>query len=106
MAPGADVSNLRQLVQIITENIDKIEKLANDQGVTHPIIDDLYDSKSPGEKFTFQPDVLQASVLASSAASQLIATLKLPGFTLTERAAAVRWITSTFQANIDNIVDV
>jgi hypothetical protein len=93
MTPGADVSHLRQLVQIITENIDTIEQLAHEQGVSHPTIDDLFDSKNAGEKFTFQPDVVQASKLATSAASQLIATLKLPGFTLLDRSASVRWFT-------------
>jgi hypothetical protein len=99
MHPGAHISNLRQLVQIITENIDAIEQLAHEQGVAHPTIDDLYDPNDVRETFTLRPDVLHASMLAISAASQLVATLKLPGLMLLDRGNAVCWV--AFRNNIN-----
>lgn len=90
MSQSTDISYLRQLVQIITENVDAIERLAYEQGVTHPTIDDLCEPTDARETFTLQPDVIRASTLATSAASQLVATLKLPNLVLRDRANAVR----------------
>lgn len=89
MSVSTELSNLRQLASIITENVDAIERLAKQEGVTHPTIDTSYDPESEAEKFTIKPEVLEAAMLATSAASQLIATLKLPGLTLLDRANAV-----------------
>ncbi len=86
---GTPTSNLRLLANIILNNVDTIEKLATKQGVSYPTIDTLYNGDSQSEKFTIQPEVLNASLLATSAASQLIATLKLPGLVLLDRANAV-----------------
>nr|BBF98762.1 O-methyltransferase [Tricholoma matsutake]BBF98763.1 O-methyltransferase [Tricholoma matsutake] len=88
MSQSTDISYLRQLVQIITENVDAIERLAYEQGVTHPTIDDLCEPTDARETFTLQPDVIRASTLATSAASQLVATLKLPNLVLRDRANA------------------
>ncbi|KAF9492857.1 S-adenosyl-L-methionine-dependent methyltransferase [Pleurotus eryngii] len=85
---GTPTSNLRLLANIILENVDTIDKLAKEQGVPYPTIDTLYNGGSQSEKFTIQPKVLNASLLATSAASQLIATLKLPGLVLLDRANA------------------
>jgi hypothetical protein len=83
------ISDLRQLANIINSSVDAIDRLATEEGVAHPTIDTLYDPDSAGEKFVLHPEVLDAALLAISAASQLIATLKLPGSALYERASAV-----------------
>ncbi|KAF8990715.1 S-adenosyl-L-methionine-dependent methyltransferase [Cyathus striatus] len=79
-------SNLAQLVDIIATKVKDIEKLATDRGVRYPTIDTLYDARSSSEQFIFDPEVRDAAVIAISAASQLIATLKLPVPSLFERA--------------------
>ncbi|KAF8887615.1 S-adenosyl-L-methionine-dependent methyltransferase [Infundibulicybe gibba] len=85
-------SHLRQLIDIISKNVDIIENLSKMDGVDHPSIDDiytpLYDAESPEEKFTVKHEVFNAAMLATSAASQLIATLRLPGPPLFTRANA------------------
>ncbi|KAJ8519754.1 hypothetical protein ONZ45_g3358 [Pleurotus djamor] len=84
----SDVSNLRQLAILILDNVDIIDRLANEQGLSYPNIDTIYDPDAAREKFTVQPEVLTAALLATSAASQLVATLKLPGLSLLGRANA------------------
>lgn len=97
------VSNLRQLLAIISENVDAIERLAEQEGVTYPTIDTLYDPDSKSEKFTLKPDVINVAMLATSAASQLAATLRLPGVTLLERAHGVRRILVLYNNDPSNI---
>ncbi|KAF8870330.1 S-adenosyl-L-methionine-dependent methyltransferase [Infundibulicybe gibba] len=81
-------SNLRRLADIINKNVDIIESMSKEDGVVHPSIDDIYDVESPAEKFTTKPEVLDAALLATSAASQLLSTLRLPGLSLYVRASA------------------
>lgn len=85
----APVSNLTSLVNIIADNVSVIEDLANRMGTSYPTISDLYEPHSKQEELTLNPEVLSAAMLAVSAASQLAATLKLPGLTLLDRANAV-----------------
>ncbi|KAE9386492.1 S-adenosyl-L-methionine-dependent methyltransferase [Gymnopus androsaceus JB14] len=84
----APVSNLTSLVNIIADNVSVIEDLANRMGTSYPTISDLYEPHSKQEELTLNPEVLSAAMLAVSAASQLAATLKLPGLTLLDRANA------------------
>ncbi|KAF8889653.1 S-adenosyl-L-methionine-dependent methyltransferase [Infundibulicybe gibba] len=88
MSRSTHTSHLRQLADIINKNVDIIESLSKRDGVDHPSIDDIYDAESPAEKFTIKPEVLDATLLATSAASQLLATLRLPGLSLLARANA------------------
>ncbi|KAF9487241.1 S-adenosyl-L-methionine-dependent methyltransferase [Pleurotus eryngii] len=80
-SPETPLSNLRQLANTILANIDRFKNFAEKQGVSYPTIDTLYDRESQPERFTIQPDVLNAS-------SQLVATLKLPGLVVLDRANA------------------
>jgi hypothetical protein len=82
-------SDLKALAAIITENVDAIERLSQQTGTNHPSINDLYDPESRAEQFTIKLEVLSSALLATSAASQLVATLKLPGLSLLDRATAV-----------------
>ena len=80
---------LRQLLAVLTEQVDKIEGLAEKKGLPgYPSLDHLPDAKQ--DEFTTDPEVVQAAYLATSAASQLAATLKPSGLQAYERAAAVR----------------
>ncbi|KAF8887585.1 S-adenosyl-L-methionine-dependent methyltransferase [Infundibulicybe gibba] len=81
-------SHLRQLADIINKNVDLIENLSRKYGVDHPSVDDIYDPESPAEEFTIKSEVLDATLLAASTASQLLATLRLPGLSLLARANA------------------
>ncbi|TFK37298.1 S-adenosyl-L-methionine-dependent methyltransferase [Crucibulum laeve] len=80
------LTNLRQLATLINEQVDFIENLAEQQGVNYPTIDTIFNECNESEKFTTQAEVFDASLIAISAASQLIATLKLPVPALYERA--------------------
>ncbi|KAF8870322.1 hypothetical protein BD779DRAFT_1681279 [Infundibulicybe gibba] len=62
--------------------------MSREDGVDHPSINDIYDAKSAAEKFTTKPQVSEAALLAISAASQLLATLRLPALSLFVRANA------------------
>ncbi|KAF8520309.1 S-adenosyl-L-methionine-dependent methyltransferase [Gautieria morchelliformis] len=85
---AATMSDLKALAAIITENVDAIERLSQQTGINHPSINDLYDPESKAEQFTIRQEVLSSAMLATSAASQLVATLKLPGLSLLDRANA------------------
>ena len=82
-------SDLRNLAQIILDNVDIVDNIYKQSNLTHPSIGDIYDPGNPAEQLALTPEVLSASLLAVSAASQLVATLKLPGMTLLDRANAV-----------------
>ncbi|TFK36398.1 S-adenosyl-L-methionine-dependent methyltransferase [Crucibulum laeve] len=83
---ASQLTTLRQLAAIINENVEILEGLAASKGISHPTLDSIYNSASPEEQFTRLPEVLDASLLAISAASQLVNTLKLPGAAIYERA--------------------
>jgi hypothetical protein len=94
-------SELLALANIITDNVKIIHQIAENKGATHPSLDDLYSPSSANEALTIDPEVLSAALVATSAASQLVATLKLPGLALLDRANAVRW--SLFRYTSANI---
>ncbi|KAI4526448.1 S-adenosyl-L-methionine-dependent methyltransferase [Schizophyllum commune Loenen D] len=83
MAP----SNLRQLLRILTEQVNIIEDLAGRNGV--PGYPSLIERPTE-EQTTFIADsaVVNAAYLANSAASQLAATLRPSGLLLYDRAAS------------------
>jgi hypothetical protein len=82
-------SEIVRLAEIITENVNKIQRIADEAGIAHPSLNDPYDATTESEKLTITSDVLSAALVATSAASQLIATLKLPGLSLLDRSSAV-----------------
>ncbi|KAL1735490.1 S-adenosyl-L-methionine-dependent methyltransferase [Schizophyllum commune] len=80
-------SHLRQLLRILTEQVDGIEKAAEQKGLPgHPSLDDLPTEQQ--DAFLLDPAILHATYLATSAASQLAATLRPSGLLLHERAAS------------------
>ncbi|EIN13035.1 S-adenosyl-L-methionine-dependent methyltransferase [Punctularia strigosozonata HHB-11173 SS5] len=81
-------ANLTALTDIINKNVTIIQRSAEKQGLAYPSLDDIYDASRPNEALTIDPEVLSAALLAASAASQLVATLKLPGLALLDRANA------------------
>lgn len=81
-------SHLRQLLSIITEQIDKVEKLASQSGLAgFPALDDLPSAQT--DDFMINSEVVEALYLASSASAQLSATLKPAGMVILDRANAV-----------------
>jgi hypothetical protein len=83
------MSHLRQLLSILTEQIDKIEALAKRSGLKEfPSLEDLPSTKT--DEFLTNPDIVDALYLASSASAQLAATLKPAGMVILDRANAVR----------------
>ena len=84
-------SSLRKLLSVLIDSIDSIEAAAERRPVktSYPTIDDLFDPRSVAEQFAMLPEVVQAANLGVAAATQLAATLKLPGNTLRDRMFAV-----------------
>ncbi|KAL1759446.1 S-adenosyl-L-methionine-dependent methyltransferase [Schizophyllum commune] len=83
MAP----SNLRQLLRILTEQVDTIEDLAERRGV--PGYPSLIERPTEEQNwFIADTAVVRAAYLANSAASQLAATLRPNGLLLYDRAAS------------------
>lgn len=80
---------LRNLATIILENIDAIEELEKQQNVQFPTLNDPWDPSAPAHQFTLQANVREKALIASSAASQLVATLKPPARHLYERTGTV-----------------
>ena len=84
MAP----SNLRQLLRILTEQVNIIEDLAERRGV--PGYPSLIERPTEEQnRFIADTAVVRAAYLANSAASQLAATLRSSGLLLYDRAASV-----------------
>ena len=73
------MSHLRQLLSILTNAIDTIEQETSNSNVAYPTVDDIFNPDSPSEQFALKPNVLQASSLGASAASQIFTTLCGPG---------------------------
>lgn len=88
-------SSVRQLLNILTQCVDAIEAAAKEGGKTYPSLDDPFNPFSESEQFAMTPPIIQASIVASSAASQLAATLKLPGLSVIDKLTAVRFSVST-----------
>ncbi|KAL1661636.1 hypothetical protein GGF50DRAFT_90486 [Schizophyllum commune] len=83
--PGSCFSEI--LLRILTEQVDAIEKAAEQKGVPgYPLLDDLPTEQQ--DAFVLDPVILHAACLATSAASQLAATLRPSGLLLHERAAS------------------
>ncbi|KAL1696338.1 S-adenosyl-L-methionine-dependent methyltransferase [Schizophyllum commune] len=83
MAP----SNLRQLLHILTEQVNIIEDLAGRNGVSgYPSL--IERPTEEQNRFTSDSVVVHAAYLANSAASQLAATLRPSGLLLYDRAAS------------------
>ncbi|KAF5343430.1 hypothetical protein D9758_011856 [Tetrapyrgos nigripes] len=87
------------LVDIISKNIDAIEALEKQHGAKHPTLDDIYVEDNTNEKFTLIPEVIDAALLAGSAAAQLASNLKLPGLTLLDRANCMHIAAATRTAS-------
>ncbi|EIN04073.1 S-adenosyl-L-methionine-dependent methyltransferase [Punctularia strigosozonata HHB-11173 SS5] len=91
------------LAEIISQNVTVIQSISDQLKTPHPTLDDTYDSGSKAEQLTLHPEVLSSAFLAISAASQLIATLKLPGLSLLDRANCFH-IPSAFRICLESAV--
>lgn len=86
---SSNIPDIVVLTQIITQNVGAIQQAYDSAGLLHPSLNDLYSAASAAEQKTLSPNVLRAALLATSAASQLVATLKLPGLALYDRSLQV-----------------
>ncbi|KAI5832583.1 S-adenosyl-L-methionine-dependent methyltransferase [Schizophyllum commune Tattone D] len=95
MAP----SNLRQLLHILTEQVNIIEDLAERNGVSgYPSLVERPTEEQ--NRFISDSAVVHAAYLTNSAASQLAAALRPSGLPLYDRAASVRAFVQTFAMRI------
>lgn len=81
---------LRELLTILTQSVDAIEAAEKKTGKSFPDLNDPFNPASESEQFALTPEIIQASMIGSSAASQLSASLKLPGLSVVDRLTAVR----------------
>ena len=95
MSP-AKVSPLRQLADIISSSVDKIDAHFDNLGLDYPSLDISWDPTSPSELASMSPAVVQASMLIVSACGQLSATVHSPSLTLFDAAAGVGYLFPVF----------
>jgi hypothetical protein len=88
MSP-AKVSPLRQLADIVSSSVDKIDAHFDALGLDYPSLDIPWDPTSPSELASMSPEVVQASMLVVSACAQLSATVHNPSLTLFDAGAGV-----------------
>ena len=83
-------SKLRQLVQIISSQVDAIESHYEKLGTSFPDLDAAVNvPPSVAELGALSPEVIGASTAAVAACGQLMANLKLPAITLFDTALGV-----------------
>lgn len=82
------VTALRKLVDVLSQSVDVIEAGYSKRGHSPPSLDDIY---TPESDAAYQdPSVLQASTIASAAASQLQLLVRPAKATLSFYAMEVR----------------
>ncbi|TFY82517.1 hypothetical protein EWM64_g1487 [Hericium alpestre] len=100
----ASPSPLKQLANLIVASVERIDAACNTQGVSFPSLDEPISPSS--EEIRHQPDVSQAINVIVAAATQLIATARVP--TISVVTLGLQWaaISSLGVANDTNIPEI
>lgn len=88
------MSEITALANIITQSVNAIQCAFDKAGLAHPSLNDTWNPACAAEQLTLNPEVLSAALLVQSAATQLVATLRLPGLSLSDKAYTVIFTTS------------
>lgn len=83
-------SPLRQLADIISESVDKIDAIFAKDSLQYPVLDVPVDRASPSEAASMRPDIVAASMLIAGACAQLGATVNIPMMMLFNKCGGVR----------------
>ena len=82
-------SPLRQLADIISASVDRIDAQLLQAKVDYPSLDNPFNPTSPSEAATATPEVVQSSFLVVAACAQLSAIVKMPALTLYDAVGGV-----------------
>lgn len=83
------LSPLRQLIDIMSQSVDKIEAEMERANLRYPNLDEPSNPFSPEEVASMSPAVRQSAALISSACAQLSAIVDVPILTLYHAAGGV-----------------
>lgn len=86
---SSGLSELLALADLVTTNVREIQRVYDAAGAAYPSINDVFDAASAGEQMIADAAVLRPALVATSAALQLVAALRLPGLTLSDRMYGV-----------------
>lgn len=92
-------SLLRQLADIISASVDKIDASFAKNNLSYPSLDAPFNPASSSEAASMAPDIVQAGMLIVAACAQLGATVKIPALTLYDVVGGVRISTSCISQN-------
>ncbi|PFH49323.1 hypothetical protein AMATHDRAFT_147951 [Amanita thiersii Skay4041] len=76
------VSPLRQLANIISDSVDKIDQICQSAKCDYPSLDAPFNPGSPSEGLALTPEVIQNASLIVAACSQLSSTVNIPALSL------------------------
>lgn len=86
----SEVSPLRQLADIISQSVDKIDAELAKVGLNYPNLDQPFSPFSPEEGASMSPAVRQSAEFIVAACTQLSAIVGIPVLTLYNAAGGVR----------------
>lgn len=75
-------STLRQLADLISESVDKIDASFAQNNLQFPSLDEPLNPTSLSEAAAMSPDVIAASMVIVGACAQLSASVNIPALTL------------------------
>ncbi|KIY52438.1 S-adenosyl-L-methionine-dependent methyltransferase [Fistulina hepatica ATCC 64428] len=78
----ASVSALRQLANIISASVDRIDAAYKDAGLSYPDMSASYDPTTQSEKLAMTPELVHESKLIVAAAGQISALAHVPALTM------------------------
>ena len=82
-------SPLRQLADIISTSVDKIDTAFSAANLQYPSLNEPFNPTSPNEGLSMSPEVIQAATLAVAACAQLSATINVPALSLYDAVGGV-----------------
>lgn len=85
----APVSPLRQLANIISESVDRIDGIFAEANVQYPSLEHPFNPTSAAEGLSMSPDVIGAASLVVAACAQLSSTVNVPALTLYDAVGGV-----------------
>ncbi|KIY48413.1 hypothetical protein FISHEDRAFT_73612 [Fistulina hepatica ATCC 64428] len=85
-SPKKAPSLLRQLADLISASVDKIDAIFEEKGLEYPSLFSPIDGASPAEAAARDPHVMQVAAVVVAACSQLGATLHVPIVILSQAA--------------------
>ncbi|KAF8989681.1 O-methyltransferase [Cyathus striatus] len=100
------LSSLRQLANIISSSVDKIDAIFQEYCAIYPDPNTPFDPMSPGEELSMSSETLQASALIVAACAQLSATVNVPALTIYSMIGGFHLSSALNVAIAGNVVEI